>query len=109
MRTMPSSRSAAALSMAAWMAALSSVLPSPAAPVSETARGSSGRVAKADVPGCAVALATAASRKAADRRFLMVFGRPFRGSTGPALALRAPLLHPESLGRLGWSIADREL
>src|SRR6476620_11166331 len=67
MKTRPSSRSDAALSMAAWMAALSSVRPSPAAPVSVMARGSSSRVVKAEVPDCAQAAAPPATSKTRER------------------------------------------
>src|SRR5438874_8526845 len=54
------------------MAALASALPSPAAPVSATARGSSSRVVKVLVP--ALALATTPSSRAAERsRLFMAF------------------------------------
>src|SRR5689334_8238399 len=87
---MPSSRSAAALSMAAWMAALSSALPSPAAPVTWMARGSAGRSTKADKPGWAVALAIAPKNRPADRtKIFMVF------TSRKVLLVRMPLADRE--------------
>src|SRR3954462_13061855 len=72
MKTMPSSRSEAALSRAAWMAALSSALPSPTAPVRGIAQGSSSLVVKKEAPGWANAATFPATSKRAERSSFLI-------------------------------------
>src|SRR5581483_5821473 len=69
---MPSSRSEAALSMAAWRAALSSALPSPTAPVRAIARGSSSLVVKKEAPGWPSAATVPATSRRAERRSFLI-------------------------------------